>query len=42
MTKAGCVRRARELGSNGIVVGRPITRVPVAAYQQIQQAFLAD
>ena len=36
--------QACELGSNGIVVGRPITQSsdPVAAYQQIQQAFLVD
>lgn len=34
--------QARELGSNGIVVGRPITRSadPVAAYQQIRDQFL--
>lgn len=34
--------QAHELGSNGIVVGRPITQSddPVAAYQAIQKAFL--
>lgn len=36
--------QAREMGSNGIVVGRPITQSydPVAAYQEIQQAFLKE
>ncbi|WP_251546030.1 orotidine-5'-phosphate decarboxylase [Limosilactobacillus caecicola] len=34
--------QARELGSNGIVVGRPITqsKEPIAAYQAIRQAFM--
>ncbi|MBD5806093.1 orotidine-5'-phosphate decarboxylase [Limosilactobacillus walteri] len=34
--------QARQNGSNGIVVGRPITQsnVPVTAYRQIAQAFL--
>ena len=34
--------QARQLGSNGIVVGRPITQSdnPVAAYQAIRQAFM--
>lgn len=34
--------QAHDLGSNGIVVGRPITRAadPVAAYQDIRNAFL--
>lgn len=34
--------QARELGSNGIVVGRPITQNadPAAAYQAIQRAFM--
>lgn len=34
---------AHQLGSNSIVVGRPITRAadPVAAYQQIREQFLA-
>lgn len=37
-------RQAHQLGSNGIVVGRPITQSPdpVAAYESIQQAFLGD
>lgn len=36
--------RARQLGSNGIVVGRPITESdhPVAAYQAIRQAFMEE
>ena len=35
-------QQARELGSNGIVVGRPITLAedPVSAYQMIRQAFM--
>ena len=35
-------QQARELGSNGIVVGRPITLAedPVSAYQTIRQAFM--
>ena len=37
-------RQAHELGSNAIVVGRPITQQadPVAAYQTIEQEFLAE
>ncbi|WP_083673325.1 orotidine-5'-phosphate decarboxylase [Limosilactobacillus caccae] len=37
-------RQARDLGSNGIVVGRPITQSadPAASYQKIQQAFLKE
>ncbi|KRM09865.1 orotidine-5'-phosphate decarboxylase [Paucilactobacillus suebicus] len=36
--------QARELGSNGIVVGRPITRSdnPVQAYLDIKQAFMEE
>lgn len=36
--------QARQDGSNGIVVGRPITQSvdPVKAYEQIQQAFLNE
>lgn len=36
--------QARELGSNAIVVGRPITRAqdPVAAYHTIRQEFMGD
>ena len=35
-------QQAHELGSNGIVVGRPITLAedPVSAYQTIRQAFM--
>lgn len=37
-------QQAAEMGSNGIVVGRPITQSddPVAAYQQIRKDFLGD
>lgn len=37
-------KQARKDGSNGIVVGRPITQSPnpVAAYQEIQRAFLNE
>lgn len=36
--------QAREIGSNGIVVGRPITQSddPVASYQAIYQAFMGE
>ena len=36
--------QARQIGSNGIVVGRPITQSddPVASYQTIYQAFMGE